>query len=122
MPKIMVIDDSALMRKYTREHLEEAGYTVEEYLPGSVLDLMEKLLDAAPDLVISDFTMPDVDGLNVARAVKRTNRETPVIILTANRDPAREALLQTVGVQFVLHKPVSGADLVAAVQAVFSRS
>ncbi|HWQ07986.1 MAG TPA: response regulator [Holophaga sp.] len=120
MPKIMVIDDSVLMRKYTRGFLEEAGYAVEEFAPRSVAELMDKLLDSMPDLVISDFNMPDVDGLNVARAVKRTSRDMPIIILTANRDPARESLLQTVGVHAILHKPISGPDLLAAVGKVCS--
>lgn len=122
MPKIMVIDDSVLMRKYTRGHLEEAGYTVEEFVPGSVADLMDKLLESMPDLVISDFNMPDVDGLNVARAVKRTSRDIPVIILTANRDPARESLLKTVGVEVILHKPISGPGLLDAVHKVVSNA
>jgi len=122
MIKILVIDDSALMRKISREYLEEAGFTVDDFLPSSVTDLAEKIKNSPPDLVLSDFNMPNVDGMNVARTVRRTNPNIPVVILTANRDAAREALLQTMGVRKILHKPINGEDLVEAVSAVLSIS
>lgn len=115
MVKILVIDDSALMRQICRGHLEEAGYEVEDYLPSSVVDLAERIKESRPDLVLSDFNMPNVDGQNVARTIRRTDPKIPVIILTANRDASRDAMLQSMGVRKVLYKPIKGADLVGAV-------
>ena len=86
MLKILVIDDSVLMRRVVRDHLEKEGFAVEEFLPASVLELMERVKTSPPDLVLSDFNMPYVDGLEVARNVRRVNPNIPVIILTANRD------------------------------------
>lgn len=122
MPKILVIDDSALMRKISRQSLEEAGFEVEDFLPGSVLELMERLKTSPPDLVLSDYNMPNIDGQNVARTVRRFNPGLPVIILTANRDTAREALLGTMGVRRILHKPILGPDLALEVKEVLSIS
>lgn len=122
MTKVLIIDDSALMRKINRDHLEEAGYVVDDFLPNSVAELVEKITDAPPDLVLSDFNMPNVDGMNVARMVRRTNPNIPVVILTANRDVARESLLQTMGVRKILHKPVNGTDLISAIGAVLAIS
>ncbi len=122
MLKILVIDDSSLMRKITRDHLENAGFDVEDCLPESVADLIARITDAPPDLVLSDFNMPNLDGTNVARTVRRTNPQIPVIILTANRDVARDAILQTMGVRKILYKPISGQDLVDAVSAILAAS
>lgn len=122
MLKILVIDDSVLMRRVVRDHLEKEGFAVEEFLPASVLELMERVKTSPPDLVLSDFNMPYVDGLEVARNVRRVNPNIPVIILTANRDVAREAKLQTVGVRKVLYKPINGEMLVDAVRRILADS
>lgn len=118
MLKILVIDDSMLMRKIAREALEEAGFAVEEFLPGSELELMERIKTNPPNLVLSDFNMPIVDGHHVARAVRRTNAQVPVVIMTANRDTGRDTLLQTLGVRKILHKPIQGQDLADALREV----
>jgi len=120
MFKILVIDDSTLMRKISRDYLENAGYGVEDFLPASILELVEQIRTSPPDLVLSDFNMPNIDGLDVARNVRRINSNIPVIILTANRDASREARLQTVGVRKILYKPIRGEDLVNAVSQVLA--
>ena len=122
MIKILVIDDSLLMRKVARDHLESAGFDVEDCLPETLGDLIDRLKEAAPDLVLSDFNMPHLDGTAVARTVRRTDPKIPVLILTANRDVARDAILQTIGVRRILHKPISGPDLVEAVSQVLAAS
>ncbi|HNX94820.1 MAG TPA: response regulator [Holophaga sp.] len=122
MTKVLIIDDSALMRKINRDHLEEAGYAVDDFMPDSVAALVDRITATPPDLVLSDFNMPNVDGMNVARTVRRTNPNIPVIILTANRDVARESMLQTMGVRKILHKPIHGADLIGAIGAVLAMS
>lgn len=120
MLKILVIDDSVLMRKISRGHLEEAGFDVQDCLPGSALELMEQIKRTPPDLVLSDFNMPGIDGLAVARAVRQISPSTPVIILTANRDTARDAMLKTMGVRKILHKPIDGETLVTAISDVLA--
>jgi two-component system chemotaxis response regulator CheY len=121
MAKILVIDDSALMRMYVRQHLEEVGFEVEEFLPLSALEVMDRVRSSPPDLVLSDFNMPHVDGQSVARMVKRTSAAIPVIILTALHDPAKEAALTQTGVARILYKPINGPELVKAVQEVLAK-
>lgn len=118
----MIIDDSALMRKISRDHLEEAGYSVDDFSPTSVEDLIERIKTTPPNLVLSDFNMPNVDGFGVAQTVRRINPNIPVVILTANRDVGRDSRLQTMGVRKILHKPISGGDLISAVEAVLASS
>jgi len=118
MAKILVIDDSSFMRHQVRSFLEEAGFEVEEFLPLSALEVVERVRASVPDLILSDFNMPEVDGQSVARMAKRANPDIPVIILTATRDAAKESVLGTIGVRRVLHKPIGGETLIQAVKEV----
>jgi DNA-binding response OmpR family regulator len=113
--RILIIDDSAFMRTYIRAALEEAGHTVDDFLPSSTVEVMARVKTFEPDLVLSDFNMPDVNGLNVARTVKRTRPQAHILILTALRDPVREAELLRIGVARVLNKPLKGGEIAAAV-------
>ncbi len=115
MFRILVIDDSALMRNIARTALADEGFAVEDFLPDSIDALRERIQADPPDLVLSDFNMPLVDGLNVARTVRHANAKIPVIIMSANRDEARDAHLKAVGVRAILHKPIQGEAIVAAV-------
>ena len=118
MPRILVIDDSAFMRQYMRGFLEEAGFEVDDFLPESALEVLDRVIAFAPDLVLSDFNMPALDGQIVARTLRRSNPALPVLVVTASRDPAREAVLGTMGVRRILHKPVKGEELVRVVREV----
>lgn len=118
MPKILVIDDSAFMRHQLRGFLEEAGHEVVEFLPLSALEVLERVREIMPDLILSDYNMPDVDGQSVTRMAKRANPGLPILILTATRDVGREAALAKLGVAGVLHKPISQETLLQAVKKV----
>lgn len=117
---ILIIEDSALMRNLARTALEGEGFRVEEVLPETPEALKARILAAPPDLVLSDFNMPRVDGLQVARAVRQADAKVPVIILSATRDATRDLQLKAMGVRTILHKPISGSDLVAAVVTVLA--
>jgi CheY-like chemotaxis protein len=108
------------MRKMLRKLLENEGYEVEDLLPQSVGELQECMFALAPDLVISDYQMPILNGLTVARMIKQVSPTTPVIILTAVRDPELEASLEQLYVQAVLHKPIDGPTLATAIRAALS--
>ena len=85
------------------------------------MEVIERVKTSQPDLVISDYNMPLVDGQTVVRTVRRLDPSLPVVILTAKRDPAKEAMLGTIGVQRILHKPVKGEDLVLEVKEILAR-
>ena len=57
MPKILVIDDSPFMRHQVRTYLEAAGHEVVEFLPLSALQVIDKVREVQPDLVLSDYNM-----------------------------------------------------------------
>ena len=120
MTKILVIDDSALMRRILRQHLERGGFEVEDWLPLSAMEIPDRIRASAPDLVLSDYQMPGVNGLTVAKMVQKANPGIPVVILTAIRDPEVEANLHKFGVKLVLGKPIDAEPLVQAVKQVLA--
>ena len=118
MARILVIDDSKLMRSMWRAYLEESGFEVDDFLPNSADEVIERINHFSPDLILSDFNMPNINGYNVVRAARHTNFKIIIIILTATRDKAMDAMLKSIGVRMVLYKPIQGEDLVAAVTSV----
>jgi len=114
--KVLVIDDSALMRTLVRDYLELGGYEVEDWLPMSVMEIPERMAASRPALILTDYRMPGVNGLSVAQAAQRADATVPVVILTALRDPEMEARLTKFGVKKVLYKPISQEALVSALR------
>jgi two-component system chemotaxis response regulator CheY len=111
-PRILVVDDSSLVRLYYRATLEKAGFTVEQALNG--IEAMEKVLAQSFDLLIVDVNMPQMDGLSFLRALRDRGEDVaslPALVISTeagaqDRDDARAA-----GANFYLIKPVSEADL-----------
>ncbi|ABD90130.1 response regulator [Rhodopseudomonas palustris] len=114
--RILVVDDSSLVRLYYRAALEKAGFAVEQAING--LEAMEKCLAQRFDLVIVDVNMPRMDGLSFLRALRGSAAEIaslPALMISTeagqqDRDDARAA-----GANFYLVKPVSEADLLSHV-------
>lgn len=115
MAKILVIEDSALMRLYLRRCLEAHGFEVEDWMPMSAMEVPEKIASSAPDLVITDYLMAGCNGATVARMVQKANPKIPVIGLTASRDEDVTANLAKVNVKRILHKPIEAEALAEAV-------
>ena len=122
MPKILVIDDSGFLRHYVREILEEAGHEVEDFAPSSVMEVQEQCRSFQPDLVMTDFNMPHVDGLAVIRMVRRYAMALPIVLLTASRDPEREAKLAGYEPLWVIYKPITGEALRKALEDILAAS
>ena len=111
--RVLVVDDSSLIRLYCRDVLEKAGFEVEQAING--IEAMEKVLEQAFDLVIVDVNMPRMDGFSFIRALRGSAPEVstlPALVVTTesglqDREEARMA-----GANFYLVKPLSEADLV----------
>lgn len=116
MPRVMVIDDSALMRRMLRNHLESAGFEVDDWLPLSPFEVPERMTSFHPDLILTDYQMPGVNGASVAKMAQKADPNVPVVVLTALRDPDVEAQLKRFGVRRLLSKPIDAATLVTAIR------
>lgn len=112
VPRVLVVDDSSLVRLYYRDVLEKSGYDVDQAMNG--LEAMERVLAQPFDLLIVDVNMPKMDGFSFVRELRRSDSKAaalPVLIITteAGREDAEEA--RAVGANFYLVKPVSEAGL-----------
>jgi len=83
---IMVVDDSATVRKFVAASLTMQGFTVIAAVDG--MDALEKLPAANVDLVVTDLNMPNMDGFELIRSLRENPQyhELPVIILTSVSD------------------------------------
>jgi two-component system chemotaxis response regulator CheY len=110
--RILVVDDSSLVRLYYRDALEKAAYEVEQAING--IEAMEKLLTQAFDLVIVDVNMPRMDGLSFVRALRRSPPDVatlPALMITTEAGAQDIEDARIAGANFYLVKPVSEADL-----------
>jgi len=115
MAKIVVIDDSKLMRNLLRLILEQAAYDVEVWEEVTAAEIPDRISGGNPDLVITDYQMPGSNGLTVARMARKTKPGLPVIVVTASRDPSVLDALMRVNVTHILHKPIQAENLLQAV-------
>ena len=122
MAKILVIDDSQMMRLYLKRCLEQAGFQVEVWLPLSAMEIAARIQEAAPDLVLTDYQMPGCNGATVARMVFKADPGIPLLVLTAFRDAEMEAGLAKFGVKEILAKPIQADRLVASVRRALGNS
>ena len=90
--RIMVIDDEKIVGDMAKLSLQADGYAVETFLNGETA--LARLKDQSFDVVVTDYKMKGIDGMEVLRTVKKLYPETKVIMITAfaNLDAAIEAL------------------------------
>ena len=116
--RILVVDDDETIRRTLRINLQARGYEVEEVASGR--DALSTLEDAPPDLVILDLGLPDLDGVEVLRRLRRTSR-VPVVVLSARQqsDDKVEALDE--GADDYVTKPFGMDELMARVRSALRR-
>jgi CheY-like chemotaxis protein len=104
---ILVVDDSATVRKFASVSLSMQGFTITTACDG--MDALEKLPRAKVDLVITDLNMPNMDGFELVRTLRESpaTRDLPVIILTSLDDSGSRQRGLELGVQSYLMKPFS---------------
>lgn len=122
MPKIVVVDDSKLMRNLIQHVLEESGHEVDAWSEVTALEVEGRILSADPDLVVTDYQMPGCNGLTVARMARKAKPGLPVIVVTATHDAAVMDALKNQAVSQILHKPLKVEDLTSAVAGVLDAS
>jgi DNA-binding response OmpR family regulator len=119
MSTILIIEDEPELVKVLRSYLEQAGFTVLASGRGDTgLSIWEH---KHPDLVILDLGLPGMDGLDVARAIRRKST-TPMIMLTARVEETDQLIGLELGADDYITKPYSPRIVVARARALLRRS
>lgn len=114
MKTILVVDDEKPISDIVKFNLENEGYNVITAFDGQeALDLVE---EHVPDLILLDLMLPKVDGLEVARVVRKTH-DMPIIMVSAKDSEIDKVLGLELGADDYITKPFSNRELVARVKA-----
>jgi DNA-binding response OmpR family regulator len=116
---VLIVDDAPEILRLVRDYLERAGFEVTTAANGA--DALRAFSRHRPDLVVLDLTLPETDGLDVARAMRRSG-DVPIIMLTARTDEADRVAGLELGADDYVTKPFSARELVARVRAVMRRA
>jgi DNA-binding response OmpR family regulator len=115
---VLVVDDEPEIVRILRDYLERAGFEVLTASDGEMAVATARR--QRPDLVILDLTLPSLDGLDVARALRRDG-EVPIIMLTARTEESDRVAGLELGADDYVAKPFSPREVVARVRAVLRR-
>ncbi|WP_026651557.1 HD domain-containing phosphohydrolase [Butyrivibrio proteoclasticus] len=118
IPYIIVVDDDPIILKKTWNTLTDAGFKVAVFKSGNALFEYSKD-NPAPNLILMDINMPEMDGFEVIRELKKSEktwRDTPVIFLTANEDEDTETIGLSLGAMDFIRKPFVTSVLVLRVK------
>lgn len=120
MRKVLIMEDEDNIRSFVVINLRRAGYDVIE--AGTGLEALERLREH-PDIgvAILDIMLPDIDGFEVCRRIRATNKQMGVIMLTARTQEMDKVTGLMTGADDYVTKPFSPAELTARIDALFRR-
>jgi DNA-binding response OmpR family regulator len=117
--RILVVEDDMQIARTLRDYLEVAGFEVTAVGDGSAA--LASARGDKPDLIVLDLGLPGLDGLDIARELRR-NSAVPIVMLTARGEEADRIVGLELGADDYLVKPFSPKELVARVRAVLRRA
>ena len=118
MKTVLVVDDEPRIVELARDYLEHAGFAVISAADGPSALTAARL--RKPDIMVLDLGLPGMDGLDVARALRRES-DVPIVILTARDDEFDRVLGLEIGADDYIIKPFSPRELVARIRAILRR-
>jgi len=118
MKKILVVDDEELIRNILSDVLEKSGYDVVALENG--FEVLQRVGEIAPDLILSDISMPKLDGLGLCEALSNneSSKGIPIILLTASTKIDHFAKGVNLGIKYFCQKPLDVKDILEKVRAV----
>lgn len=117
MASILIIEDDPSLRDTLRIHLTSAGYSVQ--VAADATEAIRAILTGVPDLILSDVSLPYMDGFELLEVLRRdeSTRSVPVILLTGLVDDESYVRGLKLGASAYLTKPVLRADLLREISA-----
>ncbi len=120
--RILVVEDEEDLRELLRYRLEQEGFEVESAERGD--EALQRVREKLPDLMLLDLMLPGLDGLELAKIVKRDprSRQLPIIMLTAKGEEVDRIVGLELGAEDYITKPFSPREVVLRVKAVLRRA
>ncbi|MGE3819333.1 MAG: response regulator transcription factor [Isosphaeraceae bacterium] len=113
--RILLVEDDVDASKGLARLLEHKGYVVRAVLDGrSALDSLTH--EPAPDVLLTDVQLPDLDGLSIVREAKKLNPSTRIALITGWDFPSDEQEMKTLGVDGILLKPFEVRELIEFIE------
>lgn len=118
--RILVVDDEPSIVTLVKFNLENSGFQVETASDGRQAVILAKMNEY--DLIVLDIMLPELDGMDVLKELRKAEVEIPVILLTAKDEELDKILGLELGADDYITKPFSPRELVARVKAILRRS
>ena len=116
---VLVVEDESSIASFVALYLKNAGYSVRTAATGN--EALAQAESARPDLIVLDLMLPDVDGIEVCRRIRKDS-DVPILMLTARDEDVDKIIGLEVGADDYLTKPFNPRELVARVKSVLRRA
>lgn len=122
MARILIIDDDVMLLDLLQLHLSGRGISVEVAENAAVA--LRSIIESPPDLIMLDLGLPDLDGMEVLKAIKgdEATRHLPVIVITGTDTETRYIQAKALGADAFLNKPVERDELINEIFSRLARS
>ncbi|MDA9531137.1 response regulator transcription factor [Bradyrhizobium sp. CCBAU 25338] len=112
-PTVFVVDDDAAVLGSLRFLLETDGFAVRTFRSGTAL---LNVSAPGPDCYVIDYKMPDINGIDLAGRLRKSDRDAPVVLITGYPDDNISARAATAGIKDVVLKPLLDENLVKCIR------
>lgn len=119
MTRLLVVDDDEHIRELVSVFLQNEGLSILEAVDG--VDALSKLESEKIDMVIMDIMMPNMDGWELCREIRKLNNDLPILMLTAKGETAQKVKGFNLGTDDYLVKPFEPAELIVRVKSILKR-
>jgi len=119
VPTILVVEDESSIASFVSLYLKNAGYAVKTASNGK--DALAQVAVEKPALVVLDLMLPDIDGIEVCRRIRKSS-DVPILMLTARDEDVDKIIGLEVGADDYLTKPFNPRELAARVKSILRRS
>jgi DNA-binding response OmpR family regulator len=116
---ILVVEDESSIASFVSLYLKNAGYSVRTAATGG--QALAEVAERAPSLVVLDLMLPDIDGIEVCRRIRKSS-DVPILMLTARDEDVDKIIGLEVGADDYMTKPFNPRELVARVKSILRRS
>ena len=117
--KILIVDDSRVMRQIVTRTLRQAGYEGHDLIEaGNGVEGLNAVNEHAPDLVLSDWNMPEMNGIDMLRSLRAAGRDVPFGFVTSEGSPEMVDRAEAAGAMFVITKPFTPESFRTALEPV----